>query len=205
VTGSGSISGTATVDILETTSDTYYLPIASGGCSVSGGGLTAGSGAVSATGTDVSLTELSAPPSSGPYITVTGSGSVSRAAITKTQTAGYISADSSIQSGATSKSSNTATKYYAITADTDVYLYGVYQFIYTPTGSGLPYDWSTTISEPITFAWTATSTGSPGSSYDNECYEISVQYGTYGLVIRYDDDVAYTNTTYSNISDYIGW
>jgi hypothetical protein len=205
VTGSGSISGTATVDIEEKTSDTYYLPIATGSCTVSGGGLTAGSGAVSATGTNVSLTELSAAPSSGAYITVTGSGSVSRAAITKNQTAGYISAGSSTSSNATSKSSNTATKYYAIATNDDIYLYGVYQFISTPTGSGLPYDWSTTTSEPITFGWTESTTGTPGSSYDQECHKISVNYGVYGLVIRYDNQVAYTTTTYSNISSYTGW
>lgn len=205
VTGSGSISGTATANISAKTSSTYYLPIATGGCTVSGGDLTAGSGAVSATGTNVSLTELSAAPSSGAYITVTGSGSVSRAAITKNQTAGYISAGSSTSSSATSKSSNTATKYYAITTNDDVYLYGVYQFISTPTGAGLPYDWSINHSEPITFGWTSTSSGSPGTVYENICNKISVNYGSYGLAIFYDNQTAYTNTTYGGISSYTGW
>lgn len=182
-----------------------YASVAAGSCTVSGGGLTAGSGAVSATGTNVSLTELSAAPSSGAYITVTGSGSVSRAAITKTQTAGYISAGSSTSSSATSKSSNTATKYYAISTNDDVYLYGVYEFISTPTGSGLSYNWGSSVSEPITFGWTGTSSGSPGTVYENIRDEISVQYGSYGLVIWYGSDVAYTNTTYGDISSYTGW
>lgn len=200
-------SGTKTISSSGTHNvESYkYASVAAGGCTVSGGGLTAGSGAVSATGTNVSLTELSAAPSSGAYITVTGSGSVSRAAITKTQTAGYISAGSSTSSSATSKSSNTATKYYAIATNDDVYLYGVYEFISTPTGSGLTSNWSSTVSEPITFGWTNGSTGSPGTVYEHICNEISVQYGAYGLVIRYDNAVAYTSTTYSNISSYTGW
>lgn len=179
--------------------------ISTGSCFVSGGGLTSGSGAVTATGTNVTLTELSAAPSSGAYITVTGSGSVSRAAITKTQSAGYISSGTSTTSSATSKSSNTATKYYAITGNDEVYLYGVYQFISTPTGSGLSYDWGTIVSEPITFGWTGTTSGSPGTVYENVCNTMKVQYGSYGLVIWYGRDVAYTNTTYGGISSYTGW
>lgn len=180
-----------------------YVP--AGSCSVSGGGLTSGSGAVTATGTNVTLTELSAAPSSGAYITVTGSGSVSRAAITKTQTAGYIPAGTSTTSSATSKSSNTATKYYAITGNDEVYLYGVYQFISTPTGAGLSYNWSNIVSEPITFGWTGTTSGDPGTVYENVCNTMKVQYGSYGLAIWYGSDVAYTNTTYGGISSYTGW
>lgn len=84
-------------------------------------------------------------------------------------------------------------------------LVGVYQFIETPNTTGLTSDWSTTVSEPITFGWTGTSTGSPGSVYENIRNSISVRYGSYGLVIYYDNEVAYTSTTYSNISYYTGW
>lgn len=199
--GTKTISSSGTHDVKSYAS----ASVAAGGCSVSGGALTAGAGAVSATGTNVTLTELSTAPSSGAYITVTGSGSVSRAAITKTQTAGYISAGTSTSSSATSKSSNTATKYYAITGNDEVYLYGVYQFISTPTGAGLSYDWGTIVSEPITFGWTGTSSGDPGTVYENIRNEIKVQYGSYGLAIWYGSDVAYTNTTYGGISNYTGW
>lgn len=79
--------------------------IPAGSCSVSGGGLTPGAGAVS--GTNVTL---SSSNTSG--IAVNGAGSVTRAAITKTQTAGYIPAvSSSSVSSQTSVSSNTATRY----------------------------------------------------------------------------------------------
>lgn len=111
----GSVTGTATAKTSAKSSSTYYIPVASGGCTVSGGGLSAGAGSVSASGTNITLTEASSQPSSGCYITVQGSGSVSRAAITDTHTAGYIPAKSATTvSAATSKSSNKATKYYTL-------------------------------------------------------------------------------------------
>jgi hypothetical protein len=111
----GNVTGTATAKTSAKSSSTYYIPVASGGCTVSGGGLTAGAGAVSASGTNITLTEVSSQPASGYYITAQGSGSVSRAAITDTHTAGYIPAKSATNvSAATSKSSNTATKYYTL-------------------------------------------------------------------------------------------
>ena len=97
-------------------SKTEYAVIPAGSCSHSGGGLAPGDGNVSATGTRVVLTEVSSIPSTGYAITVSGSGSVSMGAVTKTQTAGYIPGASSttIISGS-SKSSNVKTKYYTVT------------------------------------------------------------------------------------------
>lgn len=113
----------------------YYLPKktpAFDGGGLSGGGLTAGAGSVSATGSSITLTEVSTKPRSGYYVTVTGSGSVSRAAVTRAavlyngavngwvniaDNTAVLSADSTTI-GATSKSSNTATKYYTVSTET---------------------------------------------------------------------------------------
>ncbi len=112
VINSTSASPTVTVNA---GSKTEYITIPSGGCTVSGGGLSAGSGSVSASGTNITLTEVSSKPSSGYYVTAQGSGSVNRAAITDTHTAGYIPAKSATTvSSATSASSITATKYYTL-------------------------------------------------------------------------------------------
>ena len=91
--------------------------VASGSYSASGGGLTAGAGSVSASGTNITLTEVSSEPSYGYYITAQGSGSVSRAAITKSASAGYVSTGSSTVSNKTSAKSNTATKYYTVATE----------------------------------------------------------------------------------------
>lgn len=83
----------------------------------SGGGLTAGAGSCAATGSRVTLgTKTTTVPTSGAYVKVTGSGSVSRAAITATSDAGYTNATNTTASAATSKSSNTASAYYPINA-----------------------------------------------------------------------------------------
>lgn len=206
LTDSGGVDGTATVDIASKTSSTYYLPIATGSCSASGGGLTSGAGSVSASGTNVSLTEVSSPPSSGAYITVTGSGSVSRAAITKTQTAGYIEAATSTASAATSKSSNTATKYYAIQQEGSVLVYGVYQFIATPTAAPLSSSTSYSDGRPDGwFAWTGGTTGSPGTALDICCHEMRADVSPYGFAIYYESTVVYSNYTAGGLVDSVGW
>lgn len=205
LSNSGGVDGTATVDIASKTSSTYYLPIATGSCSASGGGLTSGSGSVSASGTNVSLTEVSSPPATGPYITVTGSGSVSRAAITKTQTTGYVEAGTTTASDATSKSSNTATKYYAIQQEGSVLVYGVYQFVATPTAAPLSSSTSYSDGRPDGwFGWTSGTTGSPGTSLDNHCHEIQANVSPYGFAIYYDSTVVYSNYTLGLV-DYVGW
>ena len=100
-------------------SKTEYVVLPAGGCTVSGGGLTAGAGVAAATGTGITLgTATTTQPTSGNYITVQGSGSVNRAAITDTHTAGYIPAKSATTvSDATSLSSNTKTVYYPISSN----------------------------------------------------------------------------------------
>lgn len=69
------------------------------------GALASGDGSAATTGTGITLTATSSQPSSGIYITTTGSGTVS------VGTAGYLAAN-------TSKTSNTATKYYTIAGST---------------------------------------------------------------------------------------
>lgn len=97
------------------TQSTYTLPAAS--VSASGGGLTSGAGSCSATGTKVTLgSKTTTVPTSGAYVKVNGSGSVSRAAINATSSAGYTGSVNTTASAATSKSSNTATAYYPITS-----------------------------------------------------------------------------------------
>ena len=100
-------------------SETGYITLPTGSCTVSGGGLTAGSGSASASGTGISLgTATTTKPTSGKYITVQGSGSVSRADIKDTHTAGYIPAKSATTVIAgTSANSNTKTVYYPISSN----------------------------------------------------------------------------------------
>lgn len=81
----------------------YYASDASK--SIDSGSLSSGNGSASTTGTGITLTAASSQPSSGIYITTTGSGTVS------VGTAGYLAAN-------TSKTSNTATKYYTIAGST---------------------------------------------------------------------------------------
>ena len=96
------VSSTATATANASSTDKYYS-IPTGGCTVtggglsqgtasggglsggglSGGGLTKGAGSVSVTPTNVILTEVAEAPSSGYYITATGSGTVDRAAVTR--------------------------------------------------------------------------------------------------------------------------
>ena len=98
-------------------------------CTVSGGGLTAGSGSSSINvngyydGTNVSSTDkvtLTTTAASGYYkIGTTGKGTVNRAAITDTHTAGWLPAKSaSTISAATSLSSNSGTSTYYIKKST---------------------------------------------------------------------------------------
>lgn len=89
------------------------MPSGSYSASVS---LTSGSGSVSATGTNVTLTEASSEPSSGYYITAQGSGSVSGVGSTTISTGGFISPGGK-SSTSSSKSSNTATKYYTVSTE----------------------------------------------------------------------------------------
>ena len=92
--------------------------VADGSVAVTGGSLTKGDGAASATGTGISLEAATiTPPSSGSYITVKGSGKVKRAAIIKTQTAGYISNGTSTAIAEDEISSNEATLYYKVNTD----------------------------------------------------------------------------------------
>lgn len=99
------------------------------GGDISGGGLTAGAGSASAVGNGITLgTATTTKPSSGYYITVTGSGTVSRAAITTSDVLyngavnGWVNIADNTKvldgksSAATSASSNTATVYYRIVA-----------------------------------------------------------------------------------------
>jgi hypothetical protein len=83
------VSGTKTITSAGTHDVSTYAnaEVGAGSVTVNGGGLTAGNGsaaaaAVSATG--LTLTATTTKPTTGPYITATGSGAVSRAAITKT-------------------------------------------------------------------------------------------------------------------------
>ena len=100
-------------------SGSNYVGLKAGSCTVAGGGLTAGGGSVSGTGVNIDLTEKTDSSGGGYYVKVTGSGSVSRAAITDTHTAGYIPAKATTTvSSSTSLSSNTATKYYKIETET---------------------------------------------------------------------------------------
>lgn len=142
-TGSASTAGwsSSTGSITDSDTDSQTVgKIKAGSCTVaggglSGGGLSKGSGSVSASGTGITLgTKTTTQPTSGSYITVTGSGSVSRAAVTRaavtdTHTAGYIPAQSattviaadSTTIGAASLSSNTATAYYPISTVTPAF------------------------------------------------------------------------------------
>lgn len=105
-------SGTTKATVGRSTSD-QYINIPTGYNSaaanykisaVANGALSAGSGSANATGTNITLgTATTTKPSSGSYITATGSGTAS------VGTSGYL------ESG-TSKESNTATKYYPITS-----------------------------------------------------------------------------------------
>lgn len=203
-------SGTKEITSSGTTNVSGYAnaTVAAGSVSVTGGALTAGDGAVSAIGTNVTLTELDVPPDSGSYITVTGSGSVTREAVIETRGAGYISAQLETNIlNSSSKSSNTATKYYAITTENTVYLYGVYQFIATPTMNlSTSQDW--TLTEEFTFGWTNGTTGDAGISLDVTHSSLTANYLASGNAfwITYDDQVAYSDSTYSNIGvSYTGW
>lgn len=100
---------------------TEYVTIPSGSCTIAGGGLTAGDGAASASvaqSNKFSLgTATTTKPTSGNYITATGSGSVTRAAVTDTHTAGYIPAQSATTKiASTAQSSNTKIVYYPVAA-----------------------------------------------------------------------------------------
>ena len=98
---------------------TEYITIPTGGCTVSGGGLSKGAGSVSATGTNIGLTATATKPTSGYYITASGYGAVSRAAVTDAHTAGYIPAKTATTViAAASATSNTATKYYTLSTET---------------------------------------------------------------------------------------
>lgn len=142
-TGTASTAGwsSSTDSITDSDTDSQTVgKIKAGSCSVSGGGLSGGglskgSGSVNASGTGITLgTKTTTQPTSGSYITVTGSGSVSRAAVSRagvtvTHTAGYIPDQSattviaadSTTIGATSLSSNTATAYYPISTVTPAF------------------------------------------------------------------------------------
>jgi hypothetical protein len=88
-----------------------------GSVEVTGGDLTRGAGRVAVQGNNVTLQQKTGVPSSSEYyIAAQGSGTVKRAAITKTQTEGYISAVTNEVSAETSESSATATEYYTIPA-----------------------------------------------------------------------------------------
>ena len=124
----GYIEDKAAADVIASASKTVtvnagsgstYVGLKAGGCTVSGGGLTAGAGVAAATGTGITLgTATTTQPTSGKYITVQGSGSVSRADIKDTHTAGYIPAKSATTVIAgTSASSNTKTVYYPISSN----------------------------------------------------------------------------------------
>lgn len=114
------VSGTKTITSAGTHDVSSYenAQVGTGSVTVSGGGLTAGNGSVTAaavSATGLTLTATTTKPTTGPYITATGSGAVSRAAITKTQGAGYITATTNASvSAATSANSKTATVYYTL-------------------------------------------------------------------------------------------
>ena len=130
-TGSGSVSatGTATIgtagylaedsktatDTASSNTQTKYYALKNGSVNVTGGVLQAGNGSVSATGTGITLTESTTQPSSGMYITATGSGRVSRTAIREARTEGYIDTKPSAPVIDTdSLDSDIATKYYTL-------------------------------------------------------------------------------------------
>lgn len=108
-------------------SKTAYL--AAGGCTVSGGGLTAGAGSSSITSsllhvssgtTTEKIDMLSAAPSSGDYYEVktTGKGTVNRAAVTRTHTTGWVVAGTATPIAAGSLSSNSGTATYYVKKST---------------------------------------------------------------------------------------
>ena len=79
--------------------------------------LTKGAGSVNATGTNITISQASSKPSSGYYITATGSGTVSGTGKGTVSTGtGYITSGSttSNESASASETSNTATKYYTV-------------------------------------------------------------------------------------------
>jgi hypothetical protein len=103
--------------------DTKYVTLSNAVVSVTGGGLSAGAGSVTATAAganNISFDVTDEEETEDGYwatIKITGSGSVSRAAIKKqTTTAGCLQKDSSASTAisSTSKTSNTATKYIQI-------------------------------------------------------------------------------------------
>ena len=113
------ISATSKTVTVNAGSGSSYVGLKAGSCTVAGGGLTAGGGSVSGTGVKINITEKSDANDGGYYVKVTGSGNVSRGAITDTHTAGYIPAKATTNvSNATSLWSNTATKYYKIETET---------------------------------------------------------------------------------------
>lgn len=136
VKGSGTVSATGTATIgtagfldkgskvsasssKSSNTATKYYTLPTGGATVSGGDLTAGSGKVSATGSSVTLTEVNTEPTSGYYITAVGSGTVTRSVINRAYTEGYVpgtAAEQVIASG--SKESNSQTKYYTVATET---------------------------------------------------------------------------------------
>ena len=136
VSGSGTVTVSTDGWLATNTSQTVsasdvYYPLTAGAKSVSGGGLTAGSGSSSVVssgyynGTSYDTSDnvdLETSQASGYYkLTSTGSGSVNRAAITsQVTTAGYFDADGSpvTESAATSLSSNTATAAYYVKKST---------------------------------------------------------------------------------------
>lgn len=114
----GTVTGTATAKTSAKTSSTYYLPIATGGVTTTGGALSAGNGAVKATGQGIALgTKTSNRPTSGNYIIVEGSGRVNRAEIKNAYSAGYISDQTATKViDSTSADSKTETAYYPISS-----------------------------------------------------------------------------------------
>lgn len=87
------------------------------------------------------------------------------------------------------------------------YLYGIYKFVENPTSQPLTKDDGThTLTQAnFNFGWTS-GTSSPGS-FDIKCQEITVYQNSMAgaFWITYDDQVVYSNTTYSNIAPFIGW
>lgn len=178
--------------------------IGDGSCSVSGGELTAGAGNVSATGTYITLTEVSGPPASGAYIEVTGSGTVGRTAITKSESAGFISGGTSTISSSTSRTSNTATRYYVVDTGQTYLQAGVYVFRDIPIADPLSYGESLELSQTNAwFGWTDTSSGDPGTSLDYTYTSLQVDYSIHGLTIWYGSTVAYSTNT--QIVSKSGW
>lgn len=165
VTTPGYIGNSSEVSVTaQTTAQTadYYIPISSGH-------LEAGAGVVSAVANNMSFTESSTRPSSGPYFVVTGYGSANVA------TTGYIISG-------VSTNSTTATKYYAL--PTPTYTFSGNQIVVNQSG------WAT--NETVVGSIAAGSlTNSPKSGVNANDYQ-----NLTSPILDVDDGYLYINAGY---------